>query len=191
VFHSGVADFNNDGNEDLFLTQNFFAVSRDMPRFDAGRGIMLLGDGNGNFNAMSGLESGIRIYGEQRGAAFSDINKNGKIDLAVSQNGAETRLFMNNTESPGYSITLRGPSKNRNAIGSSIRLVYDNDEKGPRRYIKSGTGYWSQDSFTQILGAGRNDIMGVEVNWFDGNRDFTEFTSGYDEHTIEHSEAND
>src|SRR5207249_1234201 len=34
-----VADFDGDGNEDLFLSQNLFAVHPDTSRYDAGRGL--------------------------------------------------------------------------------------------------------------------------------------------------------
>lgn len=170
ALHPGVADVDNDGNEDLFLSQNFFAVSEELPRMDSGRGLLLRGDGEGGFIPLSGSEGGIRIYGEQRGAAFNDINDDGKVDLAVSQNEAKTRLFLNRTERAGYRVRLNGPPSNRDGIGSGIRLVYDNGEKGPYREIRSGAGYRSQDSFTQILGAAR-DVKEIEIYWFDGVRE--------------------
>jgi len=127
-----------------------------------------MGDGNGNFTPLSGTESGIKIYGEQRGAAFSDFNQNGKVDLAVSQNGNRIKLYQNRTERTGYRITLQGPQANRNGVGSGIRFVYENGEKGPLREIQSGSGYWSQNSYTQIMGAGENIIKEIEIIWFDG-----------------------
>jgi len=42
AFHAGVGDFNNDGNEDLFLWQNFFALPIKTPRLDAGRGLLMI-----------------------------------------------------------------------------------------------------------------------------------------------------
>ncbi|HLG04941.1 MAG TPA: FG-GAP-like repeat-containing protein, partial [Gemmatimonadales bacterium] len=39
-----VADFDGDGREDLFLAQNFSATETGTPRYDAGRGLLLLGD---------------------------------------------------------------------------------------------------------------------------------------------------
>jgi hypothetical protein len=44
-----VADYDGDGNEDVFLSQNFFAVNADTSRYDAGRGLLLQGDGQGGF----------------------------------------------------------------------------------------------------------------------------------------------
>ncbi|MGF1670434.1 MAG: VCBS repeat-containing protein, partial [Balneolaceae bacterium] len=52
AFSVGVADFDNDGNEDIFLGQNFFGYSKHIPRQDAGRGLVLKGDGRGNFKTI-------------------------------------------------------------------------------------------------------------------------------------------
>lgn len=186
-FHVGVADFNNDGNEDLFMSQNYFDVPRQIPRYDSGRGLLLEGDGSGNLQPISGSESGIKIYGEQRGAAFSDFNQDGKIDLAISQNSAQTKLYLNRTEKNGYSISLSGPSDNMNGIGSAIRLVYSDGEKGPLREIQSGSGYWSQDSFTQVMGVkDGKKVSGVEVFWFDGNKQTVNVSDEPDEVLIKY-----
>ena len=171
-FYAGVADFNNDGNEDIFLSQNLYALPKLTSRYDAGRGLWLEGDGKGNFKAVPGSVSGIKVYGEQRGAALGDFNNDGKVDLAVSQNGAETKLYLNTIEKRGYSIRLNGPAKNRDAVGSGIRLLYQDGTKGPRREIQAGSGYWSQNSFTQVLGynSGKKPIS-IEITWFDGSHE--------------------
>ena len=44
-----VGDFDGDGNEDVFLAQNFFAVEVETSRYDGGRGLWLRGDGSGGF----------------------------------------------------------------------------------------------------------------------------------------------
>lgn len=89
------ADFDGDGAEDIFLAQNFFAVHPETPRLDAGLGLVLRGDGKGHFKALSANESGVRVYGEQRGCAAGDFDKDGRMDLVVTQNGAATKLFRN------------------------------------------------------------------------------------------------
>lgn len=89
------ADFDNDGPLDLFLAENFFALHDEVTRLDAGRGMLLKGDGRGGFRAVSGQESGLKIYGEQRGCAAADFNRDGKMDLIVTQNAGPARLFMN------------------------------------------------------------------------------------------------
>ena len=49
AFYAGVADFDGDGHDDVFLSQNFFDSQYETPRQDAGRGLWLRGDGTGQF----------------------------------------------------------------------------------------------------------------------------------------------
>lgn len=167
AFAAAVADFDNDGNEDIFLSQNSFTGPEKEPRLDAGRGLWLKGDGQGNFSAVPGEESGIKIYGQQRGAALSDFNEDGKVDLVVSQNAGDTRLYINKGEKEGYRIRLMGQSSNKDAIGAGIRLVYGDGTKGPLREVQAGSGYWSQNSTVQVLGA-KETPEKIEVMWPDG-----------------------
>ena len=145
-----VADFDGDGNEDLFLAQNFFEVQPQAVRCDAGRGVLLRGDGQGNFESMSGQLSGLMVYGEGRGAAVCDFDEDGRSDLAVGQNGAETRLFHNAGARPGLRVRVTGPPGNPEGIGTQIRLVFSG-RAGPVREIHAGSGYWSQDAAVQVL----------------------------------------
>ncbi|MCP5517573.1 MAG: VCBS repeat-containing protein [Verrucomicrobiales bacterium] len=162
------ADFDGDGNEDVFLSQNFFPVRVDFAPWDAGRGLLLRGDGRGNLAAVPGELAGIRIYGEQRGAAVGDFDGDGRADLAVSQNGGPVRLFRNRAAKPGLRIRLAGPAANPAGIGASIRVVYP-DGAGPVREIHAGSGYWSQDSGVAVLGL-RARPVAVEVAWPGGGR---------------------
>ena len=102
-------DVDGDGHTDLFMSQNFFGMPPEERRLDAGRGLLLRGDGRGGFTALSGEESGIKVYGEQRGAAFCDFDHDGRLDLAVGQNGAETKLFRNLRGRAGLRVRLSGP----------------------------------------------------------------------------------
>jgi hypothetical protein len=143
------ADADGDGNEDIFLSQNFFAVRPQDDRLDAGRGLWLRGDGKGGFVAVPGQESGIKVYGEQRGAALSDYDGDGRVDLVVTQNGAETKLYRNTTARPGLRVKLESADKT-DAIGSQLRLMFA-DRKGPVRELHAGGGYWSQDTLSPVL----------------------------------------
>jgi hypothetical protein len=152
VFAVTVADFNGDSHEDVFLSQNFFATRFDLPRLDAGRGLLLLGDGCGILEPVAGQISGIRIYGEQRGAAAADFDKDGRVDLAVAQNGAATKLLRNTGARLGLRVRLAGPAGNPAGIGAKLRLRFG-QRQGPAREIHAGSGYWSQDSSIQVLGS--------------------------------------
>jgi enediyne biosynthesis protein E4 len=161
-----VADFDGDAKEDVFLSQNFFAVHPETSRYDAGRGLLLRGNGRGSFNAVPGQESGIRIYGEQRGAAACDFDADGRVDLAVAQNSSQTRLLHNERAKPGLRVRLIGPPGNRGGIGAIIRMLSDG-QPGPAREVHAGSGYCSQDSAVQVLASGGNKI---QVQWPGGKQ---------------------
>jgi hypothetical protein len=167
AFHAGVADFDGDGHDDVFLSQNFFANQIETTRDDAGRGLWLRGDGSGKLQSVPGQESGVKIYGEQRGAALGDYDRDGRVDLAVTQNGAAKKLYHNTGAKPGLRVRLVGPKENPLAIGATMRLIYENGF-GPTREIHCGAGYWSQDSAVQVLGV-REGLKAIWVRWPDGH----------------------
>jgi len=136
-FHAGVSDYDGDGHEDLFLSQNFFAYHVGTPRSDGGRGLWLKGDGTGVLTPVAGQETGIKVYGEQRGAAVADFDGDGRIDLVVSQNGAGTKLYRNVGGKPGLSL--------KDVAVGQVRVKYRDGSYGPLREIRVGGGYWSQD----------------------------------------------
>jgi hypothetical protein len=151
AFGVSVGDLDNDGNEDVFLAQNFFATHPDTSRYDAGRGLWLRGDGTGHFTPVSGQASGVKVYGEQRGCALADFDQDGRVDLVVTQNGAATKLYRNTSAKPGLRVRLEGPAGNPAGIGAALRLFFGK-KAGPMREIHAGSGYWSQDSAVQVMG---------------------------------------
>ena len=157
------ADFDGDGNEDLFLSQNFFAVHPETSRYDAGRGLLLRGTGTGDFSPMPGQESGLLIYGEQRAAAAADFDADGRTDLVVAQNGNETRLFRNANARPGLRVRLQGATGNPSAVGAHLRLI-SGGQPGPARELHAGSGYWSQDSAVVVLASPAKPEL-LQVRW--------------------------
>ncbi len=176
VFAVNVADLDGDGHEDIFLSQNFFAFRSEEQRLDAGRGLWLRGDGKGNLTPVPGQESGIKIYGEQRGAALADFDHDGRIDLVVTQNGAPTRLYQNLRARPGLRVRLAGPGGNPDGLGTVVRLKYA-DGWGPAREIHAGSGYWSQDSATTVLGL-RARPSALSIRWPGGRTTEQEIVQG-------------
>jgi hypothetical protein len=150
TFAACLGDMDGDGDEDVFLSQSFFATQPEACRLDAGRGLWLAGDGRGRLQPVPGQQSGVRVYGEQRGAALGDYDRDGRIDLAVTQNGAATKLYHNVAAKPGLRVRLVGPTGNPYGVGAQVRL-HDGESKGPVREIHAGSGYWSQESAVQVL----------------------------------------
>jgi hypothetical protein len=119
-----------------------------------------------------GQRSGVLVYGEQRGAALADFNEDGRVDLAVSQNGAATKLYQNTGAKPGLRVRLAGPAGNALAIGAMIRLICG-ERFGPAREVHAGSGYWSQDSAVQVMAAPSTPTR-VWVRWPGGKTTTTD-----------------
>jgi enediyne biosynthesis protein E4 len=185
AFYAGVADFDGDGNEDVFLAQNFFATEVATPRYDAGRSLLLTGDGTGGLEAVPGQRSGLEVYGEQRGAAYADFDGDGRLDLAVSQNGAATRLFRNAGAAPGLRVRLIGAAGNPTAVGAQLRLRYAG-RSGPVREVQAGSGYWSQNGAVQVLGRTAGDEpTALWVRWPGGREQVVPLATGQAEVTVQ------
>jgi hypothetical protein len=135
-------------------------------RSDAGRGLLLLGDGQGNFRALSGAESGIKIYGEQRGAAVSDYDGDGRVDLVVAQSNDQTKLLHNRRAKPGLRVKLEGGAGNPQCVGAIVRAK-TSAGLGRAQVVTAGSGYWSQDSATLIV-TSASPITALQVQWPDG-----------------------
>jgi len=166
AFSVCVGDIDADGNDDLFFSQNFFAVRPEDPRNDAGTGLWLLGRGDGTFRALSPIESGVRVDGEQRGAALADFDHDGRVDLVVTQNASVTRLFRNQLEAKGLRVRFDSADS---GVGICLRLCYTDGTKGPVRVVQAGSGYRSANATTQVLGAS-GEVAAIEVTWPNGKK---------------------
>ena len=112
---------------------------------------------------MPAAESGVRVYGEQRGAALADYDADGRVDLVVTQNGNATKLYRNLRAKPGLRVRLEGPPGNPAAVGAVLRLL-TGGRVGPARELHAGSGYWSQDGAVTVVGS-TTLPSGLEVRW--------------------------
>jgi hypothetical protein len=87
-----VDDFDGDGNLDVMINGNDYGTEVGVGRYDALNGLMLKGDGKGNFIPQSILQSGIYIPGDGK-ALVKLQSSTGNYMLAASQNRGALKLF--------------------------------------------------------------------------------------------------
>ncbi len=86
VFAMKSEDYNNDGNLDLLLAGNFYGSRIKFGHLDANRGLLLLGDGAGNFEELPNIKSGLNINGEVRDIARINLASGNKILIFTLNN---------------------------------------------------------------------------------------------------------
>jgi len=139
----------------------------EIPRSDAGLGLVLQGDGSGKLTTLSNDRSGVRVFGEQRSVALADFNEDGRVDMVVTQNAASTKLYENQAAKPGLRVRLTGPEGNPAAVGAVLRLQSEGN-LGPAREIHGGSGYWGADSPVTVLGSSRQ-FEKIWIRWPGGS----------------------
>ena len=90
-------DLNNDGHPDLLLGGNLYNSEVETPRNDASYGLLMLGDGSGNFTPSMPTESGIHIEGEIRGISRLKM-ADGKYGLLIARNDDTLMIVQQNDE---------------------------------------------------------------------------------------------
>ncbi|HEX2536334.1 MAG TPA: FG-GAP-like repeat-containing protein, partial [Chitinophagaceae bacterium] len=91
VFGTIAGDFNEDGFIDLLLNGNEFSMAPGLGRQDALNGLLLKGNGKGQFAPLSIQESGIYIPGNGKGAVRFYTGNH--LAIAVTQNRGPLKIF--------------------------------------------------------------------------------------------------
>lgn len=94
TLQSQIADFNHDGNLDILAGGNFFQTETETVRYDAGTGVLLLGDGQGSFSYMPNRESGLLLTGDLKDLDLIQLSS-GKQGLLVANNNGPIQLWSN------------------------------------------------------------------------------------------------
>lgn len=86
------ADVNADGQLDLVLAGNYYQREVETTRSDAGIGTVLLGKGDGTFEALAPGNTGLKAYGDVRDLALLRSANNKKV-LVVGNNDAQVGVY--------------------------------------------------------------------------------------------------
>lgn len=86
-----ILDANSDGNLDFLTVGNLFVSEIETPRNDAGNGVLMLGNGKGNFTAVNGWESGFFARGDAK--KIGVIQNKGSKKILVANNSGKLQSF--------------------------------------------------------------------------------------------------
>ena len=86
-----VKDFNKDGFQDIFMIGNHYGVEVETTRYDAGNGLVLLGNIENTFTALGSEKSGINLFKDTR--SISSIKIKNKDILIVTSNKDSIKII--------------------------------------------------------------------------------------------------
>jgi len=162
----GLYDFNNDGWKDLFTANSH--VNDRVESFEAAAtyreaNSIFLNEA-GTFRDVS-VGSGLTSVKAHRGAAFADLDGDGRIDAVVTALGEKAELWQNVTPDAGHWIVLKlqGTRDNRDGIGARIRIG------GQVNEMTTTAGYASSADCGVHFGLGKlTTIPKIEIRWPSG-----------------------
>ncbi|MGB9435832.1 MAG: CRTAC1 family protein [Candidatus Acidiferrum sp.] len=132
--------------------------------------------GKGNFQEVTNsLGAAFATPRVGRGAAYGDINNDGRLDLLMSTNGGRVYLFENDATGEqalqkSLRIKLVGTKSNRDGIGSVVKLTAAGGTQS--EMLRSGSSYLSASELVLTFGlalVGKADA--IEIRWPSGQVD--------------------
>ena len=126
-----------------------------------------MSNGDGTFTEESAA-LGLMDVGQGRGVVCFDADRDGDIDIFVSNNGAQPRFYVNQGVQGNYlGVVLRGPSPNTQGIGALI-TVTPSIGGIQMREIRAGSNFVSQNPAEAHFGLGAATGVDLSVRWPDG-----------------------
>jgi hypothetical protein len=190
-------DLNNDGRQDLYLTNGYVSagdrtsywydfaqiavghsqIIADASHWPAMRGRSLSGyqrkrvwinDGAGHFSDVA-QEVGATDTYDGRAVALADLDNDGALDVLVA-NQRGPLLIYTNTLAPGrhwLALDLEGTASNRSAIGARVEVRWNGQRQVQE--VSGGSGFSAQNDRRLHVGLGSaTSVDAVEIRWPSG-----------------------
>jgi hypothetical protein len=170
-YSPNIADFDNDGWKDIFVSRGHVESPAMADRFP-------IEQPNTVFRNVAGAkwvalteEAGFTAQPPRRhrGSAYGDFNHDGKLDLVVTALSAPAEIWMN--DSPGENhwleLSLQGTKSNRDGIGAKIRITAGGQAQ--YTHYTTASGYASSSAGPVHFGLGAAKIVDeIEIRWSSG-----------------------
>ena len=168
---TGVYDLNNDGWKDIFVASGDVmdprgAVGDKVPQPNT----LLVNLGGGRFeDASKGAGEEFSRRAVHRGAAFGDLDGDGRVDAVVTALGGATEVWRN--VSPAANNWLRilaiGTRGNRDAIGAKISITTASGSQ--YNHVNTAVGYGCASERPVHFGLGKDSLVKqLKVTWPSG-----------------------
>ena len=171
-WHAEFDDVNNDGLLDLYVAKGNVEAMPDHAMKDPSE--LFLGRADGTFERAA-KAAGILHFDRTRGAALTDLNLDGLLDLVEVNRREPVRLWRNvgagTAEKPramGHwlSVELEQPAPNQDAIGAWIEV--ERAGQTSTRELTIGGGHAGGQLGPVHVGLGASDTARLRVTWPDG-----------------------
>ncbi|HEX3743613.1 MAG TPA: CRTAC1 family protein [Bryobacteraceae bacterium] len=190
-------DFNNDGYQDIYLTNGNVSLDRghsywydyskvaggnkaiisdaaNWPPMD-GRSLagyqqkkIFLNDGAGQFKEVAQLVGVTDTY-DGRSLALVDLWNRGVLDAVVANQNGPLLIYKNTVAPQNHWIEfeLEGTASNRSAIGAEVRVFWNGQQQ--LQEVSGGSGFCAQNDRTLHFGLGKTAAVDkVEIRWPSG-----------------------
>jgi enediyne biosynthesis protein E4 len=168
---NGIVDLNNDGWKDLFVAcadvmdpgGNF---RERVPMANA----VFANLADGRFaDASDGAGAAFARKAVHRGAAFGDIDNDGRVDVVVTALDGPLEVWRNVSPRPNHWLAVRtvGTKSNRDGMGAKIKVV----TKSGAQYdhVNTAVGYGCASDRRVHFGLGKDGVVGeLTVTWPSG-----------------------
>ena len=171
---NGIVDLDNDGWKDLFVARS--NVLDNVAAFSARQyrepNSVFRNAGPAIFEDVTSAAGADMQNGAYRGAAFGDLDNDGKVDVVVSQLNDAASVLHNTTTNANHwlIVSLQGTKSNRMGIGANLTLTLD-DGKREYGYVTTSEGYASSSDPRIHFGLGSSRrARELAIEWPSGNK---------------------
>lgn len=175
--HWGVAfaDFDNDGNRDIFIACGHFDPIEIIDDRTAKRvsNYLLMNNGNGQFiDRSKDCGPGLAVVESSRAVSAEDFDSDGDVDLIIINSAAPPTVLRNDTPSINnwVQFLLRSDPYGTDAVGAEVSVLTEHGAQTGR--VVAGRGYQSGFGTRLHFGLGQETLLvAAEVTWNDGQRE--------------------
>ena len=171
----GFLDYDNDGHQDLFITNGHV-----YPQVDGHSDIryaqpnaLFRNNRDGTFVVVSDQAGpGLRVTKCSRGLAFGDYDNDGDVDVLIHNINDTPTLLRNDGGNRNNHLSIRaiGTKANRSAIG--VRVEVTSGGLTQIREVRSGSSYESQSDLRLHFGLGESEhVERIRIRWPGGGVD--------------------